>query len=46
MGGPWTLGPCFVLTRKVSAYIRQAFKLGDDNQEGLLTYISVLYKVY
>ena len=35
-----------VLTREVSAYTRQAFKLGDDNQEWLLTYISVLHKVY
>ena len=33
-------------TREVSAYTRQAFKLGDDNQERLLTYISVLHKVY
>lgn len=35
-----------VLTHEVSAYTRQAFKLGDDNQEWLLTYISVLHKVY
>lgn len=46
MRGPWTLGPCFILTCKVSAYTRKACKLGDDNREGLLTYISVLYKVY